>query len=101
MTNAMNKEQQKKLSFAFMWYGDWKQTLHSDKADMSYDEMVDREETMQWYAHMAVRECYELGLDPELLFNSNLIRHAWEYRNEVLPKALAKTRKELKAEGII
>ena len=97
----MNKEQQKKLSFAFMWYGDWKQTLHSDRAGMSYDEMVDREETMQWYAYMAVKECEEIGLDAELLFNNTLITQAWEYRNEVLPKALAKTRKELEAEGII
>ena len=97
----MNKGQQKKLSYAFMWFGMWKETLHSDRADMSYDETIGREETLQWYAYMAVRECDELGLDAELLFNNTLITQAWEYRNEVLPKALAKTRKELEAEGII
>jgi len=93
----MNKEQQKKLSFAFMWYGDWQKTFHAGWQGLSFKEMIDREETMQWYAYMAVRECDELGLDAELLFNSSLIRHAWQYRNEVLPKALAKTRKELQA----
>ena len=97
----MNKEQQKTLSYAFMWYGDWQKTFHAGWQGLSCREIVDREETMKWYAYMTVRECDRLGLDAELLFNNALITQAWEYRNEVLPKALAKTRKELQAEGII
>ena len=101
MDNVMTKEQQKKLSFVFMWYGVWKERLHADTSNMSHDELIEHEEWMQWHAYKAVKDCDELGLDADCLFGSTLIGHAWEYKNEVLPRDMEMTRKELEAEGII
>ncbi len=101
MNNLLNKEQHKKLSYVFMWYAQWEKELHADTGNISYDEMMKRLEEMQWYAYMAVKDCDELGLDADRLFSSTLIGHAWEYKNEVLPRQMEMTRKELEAEGII
>lgn len=101
MNNLLNKEQQQDLSYVFMWYGSWKQKLHADTRNMSNDEFIEYEEWMQWYAYMAVKDCEELGLDADVLLGSALTSHAWEYKNEVLPRQMEMTRKELEAEGII
>lgn len=101
MNNLLNKEQHKELGYVFMWYADWKTDLHTNTSGMTMDEMVEHEEIMQWHAYMAVKDCDELGLDAELLFSPTLIGHAWEYKNEVLPRQMEMTRKELEAEGII
>ncbi len=101
MKDLLSKKKYESLRFVLMWHNDWKKALHTDTKGMSYQEMLDHEEHKQWYAHMAMQDCEEAGLNPDLLFSHTLIGHAWEYRNEVLPRREGKTRKELEAEGII
>ena len=101
MKDLLSNNQYENLRFVLMWHADWKKALHTDTAGMSYQEMLDHDEHMQWYAHMAVKDCEEAGLNPDLLLSHTLIGHAWEYKNEVLPRRLERTREELEAEGII
>ena len=101
MKDLLSDNQYRKLRHVLMWNGEWERALLTDTASMSYEKMLNHEKGTQWYAYKAVKDCEELGLDAELLLSQTLIGHAWEYRNKVLPRRREKTRKELKAEGII
>lgn len=101
MKKLLTEKQHQELSFVFMWYSDWKNELHASIDNFASDELVEHLETMKWYAYMAVEGCETLGLNPELLFHDLFIKHACEYKNEILPRQIEESKAQLRAEGII
>ena len=88
MKDVLNIKQYEKLRFALKWHADWDKAFRTNPQGMTDEDMADHEEVMEWYAHMAVKECDDAGLDAELLFNSTLIGQAWEYKNKVSPRQI-------------
>ena len=88
----MTKEQQEKLGCVFMWYADWQKALYADWQHMPHEEVMERAEQRQWYAHMTNKGAKELGLDTDVLFGDGFARDVRAYKNYASLRALAKTK---------
>lgn len=85
----MNREQQEQIGFIVMWVKDWQVGFEFAvaKALGRNVELTPHQryqmENMAWFAHMALKECEELGLDPSLVLTEAMITHANEWRAEL------------------
>ena len=67
----ITKTQQQKIGFMLMWSNNFMQALHYDKNIHSMD----------FYAHMAVQECEQLGMDVAAVLGDAYITCANRYNN--------------------
>lgn len=67
----ITKTQQETIGFMLMWSGSFIRALHHDYNDKNLD----------WYAHMAVKECNELGMDAAAVLGDAYITCANRYNN--------------------
>ena len=67
----ITKTQQETIGFMLMWSNCFIQALHHGK-DL---------QRMNWYAHMAVKECNELGIDAAATLGDAYIECANRYNN--------------------
>lgn len=67
----ITKTQQEKIGFLLMWSNDFMQALHHGK-DL---------QRMNFYAHMAVEQCEELGMDAAAVLGDAYITCANRYNN--------------------
>lgn len=67
----ITKTQQETIGFVLMWSNCFMRALHHNHNDNKLD----------WYAHMAVKECNELGMDAAAVLGDAYITCANRYNN--------------------